>query len=1281
MDQAPQDEQQLSEQQQVVTSENIQELLASKNFKQRTLAYQRIDEFPQFVGLLQNETMAVALEAALDSLVNFNGVLTNVEVAGLYPQLCQSKASIKTKLSEVIDKAFSNDELGTLRGLSLQFAHKNPKVVLGCVNKVNSLVSANLEAFRSKERMRFLAEEICAKLDALLSSSDKDVKSESSALSLTLYRIFYDDLLKYLENVKPIILKDLKESFKQVEVPRAEVRLSGLDFDHPDWKERLNAMNFIKENITKMSNLGDVIPVLSRRTKDPNISVVVVTVECIKAGKIVSPDCVRGMMERFKDKKAPLTQLIIDTVKSTMPDVNILIDGLSSKNPDVKIGILECLKLYVISKRIGEIGNMLDDGSASVRKAAADVLSQVDDVSELTESQKSKLRKKQPVHGENAPKASDLSKKMSGSPSKMVISQEPTNLRKTAEKRPYATRPNADTKLSNFASTSDQASKTKVCELFSEKYPQLFDKDWNKRLAFIQENKEKLREEGMCSILLFLVGSKETNLTVLKELMSILLSFDDLSGIETDLCCFLNSKITESKLKDGIVELFKKIDSTVAIQSILQSLEQNRVGKKFVCLLDVLSEVVAEQSEEIDKFLEKTKVFGMQEKKALSDFTDHYRSLGSAAHPSFASASNTGASSAVKSSISPSNAHEDKRIGTRRDSVADTSKSDAEPRKSLSIKIFRDNTDFAGPVNNVFTPEFLNVFQTDPFVAVGMLEKVDVCRFAHLIILLYCQFSLPSPYFNSLILHLISRRFILGDNDAHTLVSFLLGHSMDSEMDLMDRIYPATKLYKVLRAFPSDLSLNAIFNLVRKYKDLDGLNLRDIEAAMKNNDDFIAFSLNIDRIIGLKNELRCKIDQNASLVDTLYQNEAAGGSSGVPHVGGATHTPTVPPSTNVDGPNNGFGREKLMEEKLSYQSIMKDENDLDELEESIIIGRSLSEESSQHSLSDGANTSHISASVVKAPSIANRDSLLTEDYDKQQPASGDGGADANGPQPGVINTTSFHCDDINFNIPSSKIVDADLSYEIERSLENISISTTPMKKRRNFSEIEDVLTKLSSEDIDISTEGLHKLMEIIVENPSSISFSSNTVVSSILIQMMTRYQNLDYRGTALNVLLRFTQNTTFCSCLRFETLKSVHADLVPLVKDQNTVADILINLCLNCELQVLRVYFELLEDANETLMKLIWRHSKKVRYTSVDTAATVIKIVDRFFEEKRDFLRNADNIVIKVCLLHLKECVAAFSDNLKQFGISRTTERIINLLLSGRDFNVEETRSIFREEN
>lgn len=1199
MEQPPQDETPI-----VLNSDNFLQFLTSKNFKHRILAYQSINEYPQLVNHLQNEAMAVGLEVALDSLLNFTGKLTNDQISNLYTQFSQNKATIKTKISEVIDIAFKNDFLSVLKGLINCLGHKNAKVIFGCLNKINSLINNNLELFRSKENMKVLNEELCPKLEILLSNADKDAKTEASALCLTLYRIFYDDLLKYIENVKPIILKDIKESFKDVEVPKREVKMSDLDFDHSDWKERLNSINIIKDNIDRMSNINEVIPIISRKTKDVNLSVAISAIECIKNGKINNSDCIKGMIERFKDKKATLSQLIIETIGIIKPDINILIDGLSNKNPEIRLGILECIKLYTVSKRIGEIGKMLDDGSADIRKAAVDILLKVDNIDELSDSQKSKMNKIKPMQSNT-----NNSNVQSNNNSNININAiNMTNIN-NSNKSPNQSNinnninsnksPNKTNNNININNTSKRNSfdSSKVFDQFNEKFPQLFDKDWNKRINFVQENNEKIKNEGSYAILQYLISSKETNINIIKEFMVILDSFDDLSNISSDLCTFLISKVTELKLKENIIELFKKIDKNIAIQNILLSLEQNKVGKKFLCLLDVLSNILTEQNSLIDKFLDKIKIFGMQEKKALNDFIVEYKMITT-------------------------------------DGLKIIKPVEIKEKKSA---LFPFNDDNSG-----FTKEFIDLFDKDPFIAVGILEKVDVCKFASKIIWLYCHYNLPSPYFNSLILHLISRRFILDFKDAQVLISHLINHSMDSEIDLMDRIYPATKLYTILRLNQSNSGLIAIFNLVKKYKNMSELSIKDIEGAVKNNEDFIGFTTSIDKIIDLRREINTKLETD---FPPLLRNEDQNNFERL-----ETDFPPLLKNENFVEDQNYH--QKIIEEKRNYQNLMKDENeDLDNLEDSIIIEKSnLSmEETKVDNL-----PSHISASIVVAPSIADNDSLLIEEPKKESDC---------------------------FNIPVSKVDGIDFSYEIEKSLENISISTTPLKKKRNFSEIEDVLNKISSDITEISIEGLNRLMKIIIENPNSISFSSNTIISSILIQLMTTYDDINYKSISLNVLLKFTQNTSFCSCLRYETLKSVHLDLIPLVKDQNTIADVLINLCLNCELSILKVYFDLLEDSNEILMKLIWRHSKNIKYASVETTAMLIKIIDDFYENKKGFLSKTDNITIKVCLLHLKECVSAFSDNLKQFGIGRTTDQIITLLLSGKEFNIEEVRNIFKSSN
>lgn len=1261
MEEIQQDEQPI-----IVSSENIQELLASKNFKQRILAYQNIHDFPQYIGLLQNETLAVAVEAALDALLKYDGGLKNEDICGLYIHFNQSKATIKTKLSELIDKVYLNDKGNVLCGISQYFTHKTPKVVSGCVNKMNALIESDVDGLRNKDMMKIISENVCSKLETLFSNNDKTVRSETSTLSVTLYKIFFEDLLKYIENINPIILKELKETaFKKIEIPMRVVKINDDAFEHPDWKERLAAMSSLKETISNMSNKNEIIPILSRKTRDPNLNVVIATVECIRNGKIVNPDCVRGILERFKDKKSTISALIKETIQQTLPDINILIDMLSNKNPDIKVGVVECLKFYTSYQRIGEIGKLLEDSSADVRKVAVELLSKVDDLSELNDAQISKIKKS----GISSSKITKESKQQ-----QVEFKSQQENRQQQVENRYQENKQQENRQEGRRLSVENTNNGDQA--YFTERYPQLFDKDWNKRVACISENKVNLRNEGASKICSLLITSKETNFNVLKDLMDVLGSFDDLSEFRNDLSVYLSSKITELKLKESIIELFVKIGREYSIKSIIQNIHQNKVGKKFVASVEILSELVVGQNSCVDEFIQTIKVFGMQEKRVLNDFITKYRAIGqkasSVSHDNLYTKNNAYTNGNGHTNVNvytngngytKDNGHANGKGHTKdntykndnfstKDKIS-SEKSLNQPKNESSFRIMKSTLNesrqkgFLSNISDIFTPEFIELIQKDTYSAVEMLERMDVCSISDVLIVLYCQYNLPSPYFNSLILHLISRRYILSEKEAQILTHHLLGRSMDSELDLMDRIYPATKLYRILRSFPTKEGLSAIFNLMKKYKNLEELSVRDIEIAVTQNEDFIAFSFDIDKIIGLKREMKERLDNVSFYKDAEVQ--------------------LVFPIQKSSSVCNS-----IIQEKVEYQNVMQDDDDIDDIEDSIIIERSADVIENQDT-----RFSNGSPSVIYAPTVADRDSLLVDEKSvlSVPKINDDSIIIPSGDKNESICISNI---DDDFIIPPSKIEDSNLSFEIERSLENISISTTPVKKKRNFSELDGALSKISEDDVDVSVTGFSRLTKVILEDPESIVLSSNSVISAILVQLMSRYDNLDYRAVVLNTLLKFTQNVSFCANLRYETLKSIHKDLVPLVKDNNHVADILINLCLNCELHVLDVYFDLLEDANDVLMKLIWRHSKKVKFTSAAVTSSVIQSIDSFYVKKAEFLSKADNIVIKVCLLHLKECVAAFSDNLKQFGIGIITEEIINLLIASKDLNIDDIRNAFK---
>lgn len=1288
MEEFPQEEQAQDQ----ITSENIKEFLTSKVIKKRTAAYSNINDFPELINLVQKETLAVALEPALSCLLNFKGELTNNEISNLYLQFTQTKPIVKTLLSELIDKVFENDQIGVIKGLAANISHKNTKVVLGCVSKIRFIIENHLSFFNSKDGKDLIVDVICPQLETVFLSVDKDVKTEGSALSLAIYRIIFDLTLKFLENVKPIILKDLKELFSTVEIPNREIKIADQPFDSSNWKERLAALNFLKESISNMSNKNETYSILYRKTKDPNINVVTAAIECIKRGKISYCDCIKGALDRFKDKKAPLSSLIKETIQLIMPDINILIDSLDIKNPEIKIGVLECLKFYSKIPRARDIGKLLEDSSADVRRLASEVLEQVENIEELTETQLSKLKRKIPIGMPvskpdiDIPKPSVTQKSINipkavANPSIRLASatNSPPKFNKPVSAPSNVQIQNVEIyDPSSFEFNLDQATKSKINDEFLESFAFLYEKEWAKKLESIQCSVEAIRKKGPLSIVMYLISSKETNFHIFKAFLSILEGFSDLSPARTQLISFLNSKITETKLKDGILALYRKLDSNFVIQNFIYCLRMNKSGKKFLTFLEFFTLILQQKNCLIDQFLNEFKVIGVQEKKSLIAFIDFYHKLTYESpvvsipkeqpdqYEECSSYRDNKHSELLSGSRSDITSKSDFLTSQKSDILVKNEASPVQPPRDQNMgafKIFKTQINPSRLKNceidpkEVFSNEFLQLFESDINKAVMMLVKQDLAALSDLVISLHCFYSIPSPYFNSLILHFISRRYILQEKEAIFLVKFLIDHSMESELELMDRIYPATKLYKIFRSFSGEQSLNAIFSLICKYKDLKDLKSSEIDRCVVENEDFIGFSVEIEKIVKMKEDLMKKYETSSNIQNVEHFKAFA----------------EEPLDRDIEQANSTLKVDAAARKSLSDQKNQEallclnsndDQTDINDLEDSIIVDAFSTVEFNV------PNPAHIQASVIIAPSVS--DSYTSSLNIKIE---------------NVELATEVQCreydllEDSNssFNIPDT-LVDAHDSFhmDIEQSLENISISTTPQKKKRNFNQVESMLEKIVSASIFESKLGLEEILKIISNDPQSLIFSCNTIISSLMNQLMNRYEDLEYRGLALNVLLKFTQNNDFCGSIRYETLVSANTSLIPIVKDNILIADVLINLCLNCDLQILRVYFDLLNNTDEILMKLIWRHSKRVNYSSSESTAVIVRIIDSFYQSKAEFLYKAENIVLKVCLLHLKECVSAFSDNIKEFGIGTITNSIVNLLITSKDLNLEDIRSVFK---
>lgn len=1217
-----------------ISRDSIQDLITSKNFKNRILAYQNINRFPEFVGLLQKETLAVALEVALDSLLGFPEPLSSCQISALYGQFSQSKSSIKAKLSELIEQVFLNDRQGVIKGLAEAFNHKSPKVVSSCVGKVNTLIRSNIDEFSSKEWKKSLTEDVCSKLGSLFGSVDKDVKSEATALTITLSHIFFDEIYQFIENVKPIILKDLKDALKDVEFPKKCLNLGDFNFDHPDWKERLGCMNFLKENIGRMANANEAYPVICRKTRDVNLSVTMAAIETIKNGRISHPDCIKGMIERFKDKRPSLSTLIKGSIELIKPDINILIDSLDNKNPEIKVGVLECLSYYNGVTRVKDIAKTLEDSSADVRSRAVDILSRVDSLDELTQSQKLRISKSKKLGPSNS-KATDLAAPTRQHIMPSIGTAKPMNSKAPSSSPSASLEPVASGSPSKFNFSLDSTARNKIYESFVDKYPLFLEKDWNKRLEYLQERKKAIEKENLEELSLFLLSCKESNFYILKEILDIFKNAKE--QLPYQLCSYLNSKITEPKLRNDVIAILKNFDQDFVIQNFIHQLKANKSGRKCVSLLEVFGVLVSGPSSEVDEFLRTFKCVGVTEKKALADFIGMYERSKRAAPKKVPNVE--------QEVVSVDASHQDTKVYDRgyQSNALDIKqscpvqilKADCSSLKSKELK---------RNLGDVFTSEFLSLAENDPLSGVSMLESIDIISLSDVIIQMYCKLDLPSPYFNSLILRFISKKYILGEDEATFLVGHLLNKRMESEMELIDRIYPATKLYKILRMSSEEEGVRSILRLLAKYKGIDNLKANEVERAVRENEDFIGFTVDMDRAVALKLEMQEKFmkDIIPETVDNCFARDHSMPGESMDFVANQSTMPAVTKTVTGHPVADGVVLQGFSPEtKVECQNEMQEDNDsLDYLESSFVIGNSVADEATPADAKE-------SPSILRAPSMAIRDSLLD-----------------------VVNSSS---------IKPPSILETNLFSDIEKSLDNITIVTTPRKKKRNLGEVEEILSRISCEDLNVAKDALVRLNRLISEDAESLKFSSNTIIGSVMAQLMDRYNDQDFRSMSLAVLLKFTQSVSHCSSLRYETLKSVHADLISIVKEDNTIADILINLCLNCDVQLLRVYFDLLEDSNEILMKLIWRHSKRVDYSSMETVGVVMMVIDSFYTGKKNILSQAENVLLKVCLLHLKECISSFSDNVKEFGIGTVTESIVDLLVGCRDFSLDKVRECFKQ--
>ncbi|KAI5149562.1 hypothetical protein ENBRE01_0984 [Enteropsectra breve] len=1214
----------------VATDDNIQDLIHSKSFKERIVAYRAVHQYPELLKELQNEAILPALEVALDTLNSYEGPIEIADISLIFLHISQTKPSIRTKLETLISKFYSRDPLSLVETFTKMIQdrlsnNKFNKVVEKMVMKLSETVSSREEALT-----------VCCMLDALFAHNDSLVKKAALKLAVTVYRLIFNEISKYIKDVKPIILKDLQAEFDKYPAPKKQVVISELPFNDANWKERVRAMNELRDSKIDPTS-SDIVSICNERIKDVNLLVVFAAVECINAGEIRHPDLIRQMLQRFKDKKPNITSLIKETILKLKIDVGLLSDNLNIKNPEIKTGILECLydaisnDAMVKEKHLTQIIALLTDSSSDVRNKTAKVLELVRE--RLTPDALQKVNKilgNSCTKEDKKPKTCELSADRSNSSFGSDV---------RAEKEiSYSSSNKNGSSVANSSFTKESC---RDIEDFLEKYPFLNEKDWSKKVEFIKEQENELKSEKIHILVKYLSISRESNLNVLKAMLKILIEHKENSSASREICNFLSNKITDTKLKAEIITLFAQLEKSVAIEFLVAAAQANKIGKKFLAILDVLLRLVSAKNTGVESLF-KLELKGITEKNAMSDFKKKYL------HTVEKTRSHSAAKMPVLSDAEDSVTVEQP-VSTVKTTLEDSSVANNNRNQVENIKaranchaesVFKQNINHKtkNMLDKAVEQEFLLVFESDPYKAVERLKNIDKIEYSTTVIQLYIEFNLPSVFISDLISYFVERRYIMLNDEAVMLVSYLININSCEDLALIDRIYPVTKLYKIYRDLilaSAELVVPAaeeILKLVYKYKRIEvKLSEDSLIAKIVENGEFISLAKSLE---GHREKTPIR------MAFSEYGNRS------------------------VLSGNNSINKEIVTDDNPENSFVI--ENDLPSGDVFEADENSLCKVNNEFFEEDFASL--------------NEDDIISSEHQLQCVAADEvNGTDNNGV------TIKFEGNQIDLQNEQNKatiMVNENLNKSfnglIEQSLENISICTTPIKKKREGSVLQEILCQLINEDVEKSTEGFSKLSELISVNSDRLLASSNSIMNSIFIQLFDKYENEEFRKVILDTLLKLSMSAKFCQSLRNETLKSANCDLLTIVEQNKIAADVLVNFCLNCNLDIIKVYFELLENDNDIVLKLIWRHSKRPAYTNKADAAMILAVLDEFYRAKADFLAAAKNVTIKVCLLHIKECCLVYSDGIKNFGISSTMKKIVDLLLSGKEIDVAAVREMLK---
>lgn len=337
---------------------------------------------------------------------------------------------------------------------------------------------------------------------------------------------------------------------------------------------------------------------------------------------------------------------------------------------------------------------------------------------------------------------------------------------------------------------SDVDSK-QVVSRFKEMHPDYFElTEWSKRVNYLDNNKLGLSDD---EIMLYIIGKCESNFKIVSKLLELV----DLSKLKTGyILSFINQKFTEVKLEKEILKLLGLLDEVTKVEFILSGAKFN-VGKKAARYLELLEKIKLNNDiiKSVLNELNKIKYTGIIEKKRLVKSINYFN---------------------------------DK---LNEESKADNLESnDIQPeiKERINIEFKKEDVvvekikEFEKIENEVIKEEEVD---TNNLINVVKLKQNDLNNENYLNILNNNLINRNEVEVNDFIIFLVMNQIILNDDNILILISVLLTKELYYLLEVLDRIYPMSKLYKIYKKDERlmNVLVKIIGNITNKSNEIDEL--------------------------------------------------------------------------------------------------------------------------------------------------------------------------------------------------------------------------------------------------------------------------------------------------------------------------------------------------------------------------------------------------------------------------------------------------------------------------